>query len=200
MWFLFSSRCFLIVATLTIVWFLQYESYFFIFCVFSFLRQKSPKIDAKTRSQKIIKKWWSGHPFWIPKSMKMDVGRPEKRTNCKKMSFFEGTVFWSFFWYVFSWILGAPGVSGGSRNRDFRLFFRVVCVPGFLRPFWVDFGSIQGRFWIDFGSILGRFLVDFVVDFESIFGRFVRRSWIDFGSLCCGACFLERPLCEESSD
>ena len=58
MWFLFSSRCFLIVATLTIVWFLQYESYFFMFRVFSFFRQKSRKIDAKTRSQQIIKKWW----------------------------------------------------------------------------------------------------------------------------------------------
>merc|ERR1712078_733848 len=55
MLFLFSSRVFLIVATLAIVWFLQYESYFFIFRVFSFFRQKSRKIDVKTRSPKIIK-------------------------------------------------------------------------------------------------------------------------------------------------
>ena len=96
-WFLFSSRVFLHLATLTIVWFLQYESYFFIFRVFSFLRQKSSKIDAKTRSQNMIKKWWSGHPFWVPKSMKIDAGTPEKRPNCENMSFLEGTVFSSFF-------------------------------------------------------------------------------------------------------
>ena len=100
-WFLFSLRVFFNLATLTIVWFLQYESYFFIFCVFSFLQQKSPKIDAKTRSQKIVKKRWSGHPFWVPKSMKIDAGRIEKRLNCEKILFLEGTVFKWFFKYIF---------------------------------------------------------------------------------------------------
>ena len=181
MFFLFSSRVFLIVATLAIVWFLQYKSYFFIFRVFSFFRQKSRKIDVKTRSQKIIKKWQSGHPFWDPKSMKIDAGSPEKRLNCEKTSFLEDTVFWSFFRCVFSWILRPLGIPGGLPKSTFPPLFstfwracRFRAAPGVS---WDLFGSIFHRFSVDFGTIFARFLLVFFVDLLSI----CCPSWADFG-------------------
>ena len=141
-------------------------SYLFTFRIFSFLRQKLPKIDAKTQSQKIIKKWRSGHPFWDPKSMKIDAGSPEKRLNCEKTSFLEDTVFWSFFRCVFSWILRPLGIPGGLPKSTFPPLFstfwracRFRAAPGVS---WDRFGSIFHRFSVDFGTIFGRFLLAFL--------------------------------------
>ena len=141
-------------------------SYFFTFRIFYPFWQKSPKIDAKTRSQKIIKKSWFGHPFWDPKSMKIDAGRPEKRPICENISFFDGTVFWTFFRCVFRWNLGPPGVPGGRPKSTFPLPFstflaacRFRAAP---RVSWDHFGSIFRRFSVDFGTIFVGFLLVFV--------------------------------------
>ena len=179
--FLFSSRVFLIVATLAIVWFLQYESYFFIFRVFWFFRWKSRKIDAKTRSQKIIKKWRSGHPFWDPESMKIDAGSPEKRLNCAKKCRFWKIPFFDRFFDAFFHEFCVPWASrGGSQNRLFRFFFRLLARPslqscswGLLGPFRIHFSLIFGWFWHNCCSISSRLFVDLL--------SICCPSWADFG-------------------
>ena len=79
-----AARAFFEMATLTIVWFLQYESHFFIFRLRAFLRKKMPKNDPKPRTEKNLKKPPSGDLFWDPKSIKIDVGAAGNRQNRAK--------------------------------------------------------------------------------------------------------------------
>ena len=136
------------------------------FPCFPFFRQKSPEIDVETQSKKIIEKSWSGHPFWEPKSMKIDAGKLQKRLNCEKMSFLQGTVFSSFFRYIFRWNLGPPGVHGGGPKIDFSAAFFDFFCAGVL---FSRFPAILDRFWsilVDFGPFWVDFLCFFEVNFQ----------------------------------
>ena len=79
-----AARAFFEMATLTIVWFLQYESHFFIFCLRAFFRKRWQKNGPKPRSEKSLKKPPSGDLFWHPKSIKIDVGAAGNRKNRAK--------------------------------------------------------------------------------------------------------------------
>ena len=109
----------------------------------------------------MIRKWWSGHPFWVPKSMKIDARWPEKLLNCENISFLEGTVFSSFFLMHFSMNFGSPGRPRGASKFNFSanffdLFARLSlqsCSWGLLGPFRVNISSIFGGIWHDFVTI-----------------------------------------------
>ena len=73
-------------ATLTIVWFLQYETYFFIFRLRAFFSKKMQKNDPKPQYEKSLEKRPSGDLFWSPKSIKIDVGAAGNRKNLRKMT------------------------------------------------------------------------------------------------------------------
>ena len=152
MWFLFSSRVFLHLATLTIVWFLQYESYFFIFCVFSFLRQKSPKIDAKTRSQKNHGKMMVRASILGPRIDENRRREARKALKLRKHIGFGRNRFFIVFLMHFSMNFGSPGRPRGASKIDcsatfFDFFARLSlqsCSWGLLGPFRVNFSSIFG--------------------------------------------------------
>ena len=64
--------------------------------------------------------------------------------------------------------MGLLGVPGGSKNRLFCFFFRLIGAPVASELLLGSPGTVLGRFFIDFPSILELFLVDFF----SIFFRF----------------------------
>ena len=84
-------------ATLTIVWFLQYETYFFIFRLRAFFSKKMQKNDPKPQYEKSLEKRPSGDLFWSPKSIKIDVGAAGNRKNLQKMTKNEVPIFMQFF-------------------------------------------------------------------------------------------------------
>ena len=84
-------------ATLTIVWFLQYETYFFIFRLRSFFSKKMQKNDPKPQYEKSLEKRPSGDLFWSPKSIKIDVGAAGNRKNLQKMTKNEVPIFMQIF-------------------------------------------------------------------------------------------------------
>ena len=135
------------------------------FPCFPFFRQKSPEIDAETQSKKIVEKSWSGHPFWEPKSMKIDAGKLEKRLNCEKNRFWKASFFHRFFDAFLDEFWAPQACTGGFPKSTFpRLFSFFFARASFLvdfRRFWIDFG----RFW----SILDRFGSIFYVFLKSIF-------------------------------
>ena len=84
-------------ATLTIVWFLQYETYFFIFRLRAFFSKKMQKNDPKPQYEKSLEKRPSGDLFWSPKSIKIDVGAAGNRKNLRKMTKNEVPIFMQIF-------------------------------------------------------------------------------------------------------
>ena len=65
-----AAPFFLDLATLTIVWFLRYESHFLIFSMFDVFHKKCVKIQPKTEAQKNIEKSCQRGPKMIPKWLK----------------------------------------------------------------------------------------------------------------------------------
>ena len=84
-------------ATLTIVWFLQYETYFFIFRLRTFFSKKMQKNDPKPQYEKSLEKRPSGDLFWSPKSIKIDVGAARNRKNLPKMTKIKVPIFMGIF-------------------------------------------------------------------------------------------------------
>ena len=66
-----AAPFFLELPTLTIVWFLQYESYFFSFGLFDVFHRKCLKIQPKTEAQKTTGKTCQGGPKIIPKCIEI---------------------------------------------------------------------------------------------------------------------------------
>ena len=66
-----AAPLFLDLATLTIVWFLQYESHFLIFGLLDVFHQKCLEIQPKTEAQKNIENTCRQGPKMIPKCVKI---------------------------------------------------------------------------------------------------------------------------------
>ena len=136
-WFLFSSRVFLHLATLTIVWFLQYETYFFIFRLRSFFSKKMQKNDPKPQYEKSLEKRPSGDLFWSPKSIKIDVGAAGNRKNLQKMTKNEVPIFMQIFACEKNAKKRKKKTKRWSPRRNARCqreVRRVQNPPGFARP------------------------------------------------------------------
>ena len=140
-----AAPLFLDLATLTIVWFLQYESHFLIFGLFDVFHQKCLEIQPKTEAQKNIEKTCRQGPKMIPKYVKIRCCFHQKRYIAPKMLVFELLIFCLCFGMVFSSIF----VDFGSQNSlPGKKKFPQICylfrfVFAFFRhlPFSVDLGS-----------------------------------------------------------
>merc|ERR1712078_752137 len=92
-----GAHVFFEMATLAIVWFLQYETNFFIFRLRAFFSKKMQKSDPKPQYEKSLEKSPSGDLFWSPKSIKIHVGAAGNRKNPRKMTKNEVPIFMRIF-------------------------------------------------------------------------------------------------------
>ena len=74
-----AAPFFLDLATLTIVWFLRYESHFLIFSILGVFHQKCLKIRTKTEAEKNREKACRQEPKMIPKYVKIQGFFTQKR-------------------------------------------------------------------------------------------------------------------------
>ena len=100
-----AAPFFLELPTLTIVWFLQYESYFFSFGLFDVFHWKCLKIQPKTEAQKTTGKTCQGGPKIIPKCLKILRFCVRKCHLAPKQLCFAELFFLTFFASIFSTFL-----------------------------------------------------------------------------------------------
>ena len=133
--FFTTARVFFKLATPTKHCILRYESYFFVFWVFEIFLKKWSKIECKIGPRKTIKQMAQLGPKMVPKLIKSELENPENLQNGPKKYFFEGSIFWLFFWSIFSWIFGLLGDPGSvPKSSCFRLFSTFSQKPGSTGP------------------------------------------------------------------
>ena len=121
-----SAAFFLDLPTLTIVWFLQYESYFFGFGLFDAFHSKCLKIQPKTEFPKTIGKACQRAPQIIPKRLKiLEISARKRQRALKKPGFVE-PCFSYFFRHHFPGIFGQFWINFGLQERkDAAHFFDI---------------------------------------------------------------------------
>ena len=143
-----AAPFFLDLPTLTIVWFLQYESYFFRFCLFDVFHEKCLKIQPKTEAQKNKRKTRQGEPKIIPKCLKIVDFCVRKHQLARKKPCFATVVFSCFFWCYFFDVFGPFWVHFGCQDRkDGGLFFATFLLFSVFL-FGFDFLCDFGRFFL----------------------------------------------------
>ena len=143
-----AAPFFLELPTLTIVWFLQYESYFFSFSLFDVFHRKCLKIQPKTEAQKTTGKTCQGGPKIIPKCLKISRFCVWKCHLAPKQQCFAELSFSHFFCFHFFDIFGGFQAHLGSQDRkDGGLFWATfLLLFGFF--FGFDFCCNFGRFFL----------------------------------------------------
>ena len=146
-WSVFSQLrlFFLELPTLTIVWFLQYESYFFSFGLFDVFHWKCLKIQPKTEAQKTTGKTCQGGPKIIPKCLKILRFCVWKYHLAPKQQSFAELFFNTFFASMFS---------------IFFVDFRLIWPPNIENMCWATFLLFFGFFFgLDFCCNFSRFFL-----------------------------------------
>ena len=139
-----AAPFFLELPTLTIVWFLQCESYFFSFGLFDVFHWKCLKIQPKTEAQKTTGKTCQRAPKIIPKCLQILEFPAQKRQLALKKSCFVDLFFSCFFRYHFFGLFGRFLLHFGPPERKGAAHF--------LNIFWICFGLFFGfDFFDDFG-------------------------------------------------
>ena len=113
-----AAPFFLDLPTLTIVWFLQYESYFFGFGLFDVFHSKCLKIQPKTEAQKNEGKTCQRAPKIIPKWIKIPRFCARKRPLAPKKRCFVDLSFLCFFRCHFLTLFGGFWVHFGLPGKN----------------------------------------------------------------------------------
>ena len=143
-----AAPFFLELPTLTIVWFLQYESYFFSFGLFDVFHWKCLKIQPKTEAQKTTGKTCQGGPKIIPKCLEILRFCVWKCHLAPKQQCFAELSFSHFFCFHFFDIFGGFQAHLGSQDRKDAGLFWATFLLFFGFFFGFDFCCNFGRFFL----------------------------------------------------